>query len=78
MFDTKLMKKVLIHARFKHYCVEQLLAVLNTCHGGAELILRLGRQRLLQTRFVVLSVCGDAKSRLQNLNWMRQFFFYFV
>ena len=57
MFDTQLMNKVLIHAIFTHYCVEQLLAILNTCHDGAEFISRLGRQRLLQTRCFVLSVC---------------------
>ena len=74
MFDTTLMKKVLIHSLFTHYCVEQLLAILNTGHDGAEFILRLGRQRLLQNRFVVLGVCGDARSRLQNVDWMRQCF----
>ena len=74
MFDTQLMKKVLIHSLFTHYCVQLLLAVLNTCQDGAELIVRVGRQRLLQNRFVFLGVCGDAKSRLQNVDWMRQCF----
>ena len=52
MLDTTQMKKVLMHALFTHYCSEQLLAILNTCHGGAELILRLGWQRLLQHRLL--------------------------